>query len=236
VKDYSAAAQFYSASKCLVQKEIVMSIKNTLAAFAVAAPALTGFATAQAKIVDLNPPATETFVPSPYTQDGYTFTAPGVAGGFVNWVAYGAPAYSAAGTAGATLFENFGGYPLVITKSDGSSFDFGGLGVASLLNNGIGGGFEIDVKHSSGVIDTNFVTIQSGVFGLQEISAVNGKDVSSVTVLSSLPGGFFQFGALDASPAASAVPETSTWAMMLAGFAGLSFAGYRRNKSVALAA
>jgi hypothetical protein len=32
------------------------------------------------------------------------------------------------------------------------------------------------------------------------------------------------------------VPETSTWAMMLAGFAGLGFLGYRRNKAATLAA
>ena len=31
--------------------------------------------------------------------------------------------------------------------------------------------------------------------------------------------------------AASAVPEPSTWAMMLLGFAGLGFAGYRRAKA-----
>jgi hypothetical protein len=34
----------------------------------------------------------------------------------------------------------------------------------------------------------------------------------------------------------SGVPETSTWAMMLAGFAGLGFAGYRRNKAASAAA
>jgi hypothetical protein len=33
-----------------------------------------------------------------------------------------------------------------------------------------------------------------------------------------------------------AAPEVSTWAMMLAGFAGLGFVGYRRNKSVSAAA
>jgi hypothetical protein len=32
------------------------------------------------------------------------------------------------------------------------------------------------------------------------------------------------------------VPEASTWAMMLAGFAGLGFLGYRRNKAATLAA
>ncbi len=31
----------------------------------------------------------------------------------------------------------------------------------------------------------------------------------------------------------SAVPELSTWAMMLAGFAGLGFVGYRRSRAVA---
>jgi hypothetical protein len=34
----------------------------------------------------------------------------------------------------------------------------------------------------------------------------------------------------------SGVPELSTWAMMLAGFAGLGFVGYRRNKAAASAA
>jgi hypothetical protein len=34
----------------------------------------------------------------------------------------------------------------------------------------------------------------------------------------------------------NAVPETSTWVMMLAGFAGLGFLGYRRNKAATLAA
>jgi hypothetical protein len=34
----------------------------------------------------------------------------------------------------------------------------------------------------------------------------------------------------------SAVPELSTWAMMLAGFGALGFAGYRRNKAASVAA
>jgi hypothetical protein len=32
------------------------------------------------------------------------------------------------------------------------------------------------------------------------------------------------------------VPEVSTWAMLLAGFAGMGFVGYRRNKAATLAA
>jgi hypothetical protein len=34
----------------------------------------------------------------------------------------------------------------------------------------------------------------------------------------------------------SGVPEVSTWVMMLAGFVGLGFVGYRRNKLVSAAA
>jgi hypothetical protein len=32
---------------------------------------------------------------------------------------------------------------------------------------------------------------------------------------------------------ATAVPEASTWAMMLTGFAGLGYAGYRRRRALA---
>jgi hypothetical protein len=34
----------------------------------------------------------------------------------------------------------------------------------------------------------------------------------------------------------TSVPEVSTWAMMLAGFAGLGFVGYRRNKAATVKA
>jgi hypothetical protein len=34
-----------------------------------------------------------------------------------------------------------------------------------------------------------------------------------------------------AGPTPAPVPESSTWAMMLLGFAGLGFAGYRRAKA-----
>jgi hypothetical protein len=32
------------------------------------------------------------------------------------------------------------------------------------------------------------------------------------------------------------VPEPSTWAMLMLGFAGLGFVGYRRNKTASVAA
>ncbi len=48
------------------------------------------------------------------------------------------------------------------------------------------------------------------------------------------PGGAVSLSLTDSS-ASSAVPEASTWAMMMLGFAGLGFAGYRTSpRSVAL--
>ena len=44
-------------------------------------------------------------------------------------------------------------------------------------------------------------------------------------------GGYGCCQAAITSVTVTAVPELSTWAMMLAGFAGLGFAGYRRTKS-----
>jgi PEP-CTERM motif len=57
-------------------------------------------------------------------------------------------------------------------------------------------------------------------------------------VLNGLPAtqvnGFTE--ALEFSPVTPAVPEPSTWAMMLAGFAGLGFLGYRKTVKARLAA
>jgi hypothetical protein len=56
-----------------------------------------------------------------------------------------------------------------------------------------------------------------------------------VTITSAATGGFYDF-AIDNvgfDQATPGTPEPSTWAMMLLGFAGLGFAGYRKAKSVA---
>ena len=48
------------------------------------------------------------------------------------------------------------------------------------------------------------------------------------------PSGDYVF--VDNVTGVSAIPETSTWAMLMVGFAGLGFAGYRRTKSAAFSA
>jgi hypothetical protein len=43
------------------------------------------------------------------------------------------------------------------------------------------------------------------------------------------PGGAISLSLTDASKMPGGVPEPSTWAMMLLGFAGLGYAGFRRS-------
>jgi hypothetical protein len=63
---------------------------------------------------------------------------------------------------------------------------------------------------------------------------ITGVPAFTSVVLSQGPG---DGGNFELSLAAGAVPETSTWLMMMVGFSGLGFAGYRTSrKSVAFAA
>ena len=60
---------------------------------------------------------------------------------------------------------------------------------------------------------------------------------SNTIVIAGQPGFSFMIGLDDVSvtgPALAAVPELSSWAMMLVGFAGLGFAGYHRAKRASI--
>ena len=73
------------------------------------------------------------------------------------------------------------------------------------------------------------------VLGISPSSALNPFDPNAfVTELTFVSAGEFT-GTMD--PITAAVPEPSTWAMMLIGFAGIGFAAYRqKNKSAAITA
>jgi hypothetical protein len=90
-------------------------------------------------------------------------------------------------------------------------------------------------------IDTTLAVQADVIFEVQmQINAgafASGSAQASVDPVFSVPAGY----SLEFSPGvgnlASTVPEPPTWAMMLLGFAGLGFAGYRASrKSGALAA
>jgi hypothetical protein len=87
--------------------------------------------------------------------------------------------------------------------------------------------------------------IDGNLIGTTPYVPLYGPTLSTATFSLVLSGGAHTFQLkdqiTDILPAGvyvqvESVPETSTWVMMLAGFAGLGFAGYRRNKAAAIRA
>lgn len=72
--------------------------------------------------------------------------------------------------------------------------------------------------------------------GLNEYTAlsINGTSLTSLTLSST--DGFSQIKQFEISGLTAAVPEPSTWAMMILGFAGVSFVAYRRRNTAMLRA
>jgi hypothetical protein len=96
--------------------------------------------------------------------------------------------------------------------------------------------------------DTNTVTVALGNFS-QDFTLGSAAGLVSESITFSTSGGSLSFTNLGASDFlglilddvtlasnVTAVPESSTWAMMIRGFAGVGLMAYRRRKSAALAA
>ena len=73
---------------------------------------------------------------------------------------------------------------------------------------------------------------QAQPFGAQEKQRIAGKAKDWQTKAEGLRGSAIRpFPSSAAATVSGVVPELSTWAMLLLGFAGLGYAGYRRAKT-----
>jgi hypothetical protein len=113
--------------------------------------------------------------------------------------------------------------------SPGLSFTTDGYTFFSTSN---GGGFATALNQYFGAQiysgPESSPTFQAGVY---KVFNANSRNVDTLTVaVLGLSTNNVNVGGL------TAVPELSTWTMMLAGLCGLGFAGYRRNKAATLAA
>ena len=81
--------------------------------------------------------------------------------------------------------------------------------------------------------------ISPGILGTPtNISFTPGNDDNAVTQFATAGGDFLEATVSNVTvtvTASAPVPEPSTWAMMLLGFAGIGFAGYRARKRGLLA-
>ncbi|MFY9972052.1 MAG: PEP-CTERM sorting domain-containing protein [Roseiarcus sp.] len=173
---------------------------------------------------------------SSFTEAGYTISSvPGDPGDIATIVNVGAPNQNVVVDGNP---NDVYGTLMVITKTGGGSFNLVSLDVANLDNPGSpipvspGGGFRIEVSGVPGGDDvygpgsSTFVT--ESPTDLTNISQLDINIVSYTPEAATF--------AVDNIVLSSTVPEPSTWAMMLLGFAGLGYAGYGARRAAASAA
>ncbi len=95
--------------------------------------------------------------------------------------------------------------------------------------------YSYDIGASGGTVGI-YAYIEAQAYPAFAGAATTVDFYDPATVSFSVPAGtrYRSEGFLEANP--NAIPEPSTWAMMLLGFAGLGFAGYRRRGALARAA
>ena len=190
--------------------------------------------TASAAVIDLAPP--QAFYDGVYSQDGYTFTnnSPN-SSSYGNWVVQGNPQFNASNSNG-DLFHNYGDTSTTITNNASQAFSFSSIGLASVYNDGTGGSIDFTFNHVGGGSDATTVSLIGGVFGLQTFNFAETNLVSVVFTPVSTSGGWIQFDNVGVGASVGAVPEPSTWAMMVLGFCGVGFMTYRRRNQALNAA
>jgi hypothetical protein len=128
-------------------------------------------------------------------------------------------------TSGATLTD------LIFTPANDTLFsDFSFRG--QLDPSGFNGMIDViwtESAGTSGTLDFTRVSGPNSDFGRLGIVSNDGETLKSVEVMTTASGSFKEFKQVQFSGTGiiPSIPELSTWAMMLAGFAGLGFLGYR---------
>jgi hypothetical protein len=131
------------------------------------------------------------------------------------------------------------------TNSNGTS-DSAAFETAIFLGTFNGGTGRASVNFTVGSDDDSFVYLNGvligqnpGIHGVTNVQ-FNGTDIAGTNTLEIFyadregPGAFLSVDASVPLTGVSAVPETSTWAMMILGFCGVGFMAYRRKSKPAL--
>ena len=222
------------------------SLTSLIAASALLAVTAIGIPTANAAVV--------------YTSQA-AFTAATTAAGVDNYAGFnilsstpspinrsaGAYSYTAAAETSSFFGAGTTADPWLSTNTATDSITFSNFGPsisaigANFFGSNISGLFQagsiaLSLTDSLGVTSHTIINATTSSF----IGFVSDGTITSLTVESVQPGNGFLWPTVDnltlAQGLTSAVPEPSTWAMMILGFAGVGFLAYRRRKTSALAA
>jgi len=129
---------------------------------------------------------------------------------------------------GATLFNNFSGTTTTITSQSGA-FDFNSIDLADVFNNGKGGNVRFDFTTSSGTTSQTVTVdnqrgLETFVFNVTDLNSVSYTPLTTKGPWVQVDNVVFN-GSI-----AGAVPEPSTWALMLLGFFVVGTGLRRRSK------
>jgi hypothetical protein len=147
-----------------------------------------------------------------------TITSPNV--GYVSSSLACTPACPTDGTA-----AYYGIDALTITRADNSTFSLTSLDAAAQHV-----GFALNLTVTAGVISQTITETAGNANSFQTFSLTGFDNITSFTL--SDPGQF----AVDNITFSSAVPEASSWAMMILGFCGLGFLAHRRKNKTGFSA
>ena len=161
----------------------------------------------------------------PYTSPENILVSNDGTGGYFGWT------YDTAAGAGLPLsYGRLGN--LATLNFDVGGFDGGGQTIGYYVYLFLPGDW---TTPGTGTGDYIFNGVAAG-FSTPTFSYLSGPNYTQVTTYDPTFPGDGTGPALSFTLVGSAVPEPSTWAMMLLGFAGLGFAGYRSTKPRAVAA
>jgi hypothetical protein len=170
-----------------------------------------------------------------YTEDGYNLTYTPGTNGFI-YISSGSqsPGSPIDGTQ-AFYSYNFGS--LTVTSVDGQAFSLSRFDAAQVFSND-NRILDLDVNGvtaSASTVHTEVITSAGGADSFHTYTLAGFDNLTSVTFQGVAPYPTVEF-ALDNLTVNAAVPELSTWAMMILGFAGVGFMAYRRKAKPALMA
>jgi hypothetical protein len=119
---------------------------------------------------------------------------------------------------------------LTITPQDGTAFNL--FSFRGALNGNQNENIFVTVTDQH---DTNFqfLITDNGNFTRIGVEGILGETIKQIVITGQGFDYFKQLG-FGYEPSVAAVPEASTWAMMILGFAGVGFTAYRRKRQTAL--
>jgi hypothetical protein len=222
------------------------SLTSLIATSALLAVTAIGISTADAAVVYTSQAA---FNAATTAAGVDNYTGFSISGSTPSPIARSAGAYSYTAAAETTTFFGAGTIadPWLSTNTATDSIVFSNFGPsisaigANFFGSDVNGLFKsgsiaLSLTDSLGVTSHTIINATTSSF----IGFVSGGTITSLTVEAVQPGTGFLWPTVDnltlAQGLTTAVPEPSTWAMMILGFAGVGLITYRRRKTSALAA